>query len=66
MGAITGLIDENKELQQELDRSGIVADGKDIFQNSVTIPIYDDHGGIVNIVGISPFPNAKQKFVSLN
>jgi DNA primase len=65
-GSITKLIDENKTLAIELERLGIVATGKDIFRNSVTIPIYDEQNAIVNIVGINPYPNAKQTLTMLN
>ncbi len=45
------LVEENADLKEKLKKSGILNNGKDIFKNYITIPVYDENGAIANIIG---------------
>ena len=65
-GSVAELIDGQKSLQDHLERVGVLSKGKEVLKGCVVIPISDAVGDIVNLVGCSPSPNAKQRFIFLN
>ena len=65
-GSAGELIDNQEGIHERLERIGLLERGKERLKGFLTIPVRDTAGGIVNIVGYSPWPNAKQREVALN
>ena len=49
----------NTQLQEEVEKSGIIKNGKDVFAGSLIVPILDENKEPVNIVGFSINPRKK-------
>ena len=65
-GSIAELIDNQTDLQEHFARVGILSGANETLRCRVVIPIFDVAGGMVNLVGYSPWPNAKQRISFLN
>ena len=46
-------VEGNAQMQQELEKHGIIKGGKDAFAGSIVFPIFDENKAVINIVGYS-------------
>ena len=65
-GKLIELTGENRELKIKFTEIGIIKNGKEIFKNYITIPIYDVNKAVVDIIGYNIYPQSKNKLISLN
>jgi hypothetical protein len=59
-------IEGNEQLQEEVEKSGIVRNGIDVFAGSLIVPILDENKEPVNIVGFSINPRKKDPLTWLD
>ena len=65
-GSVLDLVAKQNGISAHLERIGILVREIERLKGRLTIPIRDTSGGVVNIVGYSASPNAKQRTVALN
>jgi len=65
-GSLLELIGENKELRQLCEQIGILQKGKELFRNTLLVPIYDENKAVINIVGFNIHPQSKNRMTILN
>ena len=65
-GRLLERISENDGLLKHFEEVGIIKNGKEVFKNYITIPIYNREKEIINIVGYNIYPRSKNKIIMLN
>ena len=65
-GKLIELIGVNVELKRKFSEIGIIKNGKEMFKNYITIPIYDGNKVAVDIIGYNIYPQSKNRIISLN
>ena len=65
-GSLIETIGKNEMLRENLEKIGILNNGKEVFKSCITIPIFDENKTIINIAGYNFYPNSKNKILSLN
>jgi len=65
-GKLIELTGENRELKRKFTEIGIEKNGKEMFKNYITIPIYNGNKAVVDIIGYNIYPQSKKRFISLN
>jgi hypothetical protein len=65
-GRVLKLVDQQPGIGEHLDRFGVVASGRERLKGRITVPIFAADGGIVNVIGYSPWPNASERLIGLN
>jgi len=65
-GRLLERIDKNDELLKHFEEVGIIKNGKEVFKNYITIPIYNEKKEIINIVGYNIYSRSKNKIIMLN
>ena len=64
-GSVGELCQDNEPLQEELERLGLLKNGKEFFRGCLIVPIIDENKEPVNIVGYSINPQKKKRMLSL-
>ena len=59
-------IGQNEDIKENLEKIGILKNGKEMFKNCVTIPIYDENKAVINIIGYNIYPKNKNRLLFLN
>jgi len=65
-GNIVDVVQEYKEVEENLEEIGIIKNGREIFKSCITIPIHNEEKAIVNIVGYNIHPRSKNRIIMLN
>ena len=55
----------DQELRIELERCGAIKNGRVVLQGCLTIPVLDEAGTVVNVVGYKLSPRAKRPLVMI-
>ena len=64
-GSILDYCLENEPLRSELERGGLLQNGKDLFKGCIIIPVFDENKTPVNVVGYSINSQKKERVIAL-
>jgi len=65
-GMLFNLMQVNDELKKRATEIGVLKNGKELFKDCITIPIYDDNRTIVNIIGYNIYTRSKSRLIALD
>ena len=65
-GTLPELAGGNETLARELEAAGPLKNGREVFSNHLTIPVFDAVKVLVNVLGYNLHPRAKTRLVSLS
>lgn len=65
-GNLSEMVGEDKDSRERLEALSILRNGKERLQHRLIIPIENESKAVVNLIGVSLHPHAKNRVIALN